>query len=103
MMKMVHSTSTEGLLWPMVRYAQQSGNDKVCRTIILKHLGEPNCPDPLEVSQQNSGKTTERREVGKHAKTALQVLQIRLNEGQDITPAMLLKDWRAIGDKALQW
>ena len=103
MLKMVHGSASENLLWPMVRYAQQSGNDEVCRTIIMKHLGEPNCPDPLEVSRRNSGITTERRDVGKHAKTAVQVLYTRLNEGNDMTLSMLVKEWRAKGEKALQW
>jgi hypothetical protein len=103
MLKMVHGSSSEELLWPMVRYGQQSGNDEVCRTIIMKHLGEPDTPDPLEVCRRNDGITTERRDVGEHAKTVVQVLKLRLDMGSDITPAMLLKDWRATGAKTLQW
>lgn len=103
MLKMVHGTNSEQLLWPMVRYAQQSGNDAVCRAIIMTHLGEPNCPDVLEVCRQNDGITTNRRDVGKHAQTAIRLLSLRLQEGRDITSAMLVKDWRMKSDKAPQW
>lgn len=87
----------------MVRYGQQSGNDSVCRAIILKHLGEPDCPDPLEVCRLNDGVTTERREVGIHAKTVVELLKTRLDEMQDLTPAMLVKEWRSKGEQALPW
>ena len=103
MLKMVHGSSSEQLLWPMVRYAQQTGNDAVCRAILMKHLGEPDSVDVLEVCRQNDGTTTERRDVGKHAQTVVRLLALRMREGQDVTQAMLVKDWRAKPDKAEQW
>jgi hypothetical protein len=104
MLKMVHGTSTEQLLLPMIRYAQESGNDALCKAIILKHLGEPNCPDVLQVRKENEGITTVPRDVGSHAKTVLELLSIRLQEGKDMTMAMLVKDWRATKtSNAPQW
>lgn len=94
---MVHGSSSERLLLPMVRYAQASGNDALCKAIMLKHLGEPDCPDVKEVEKENEGKTTIRKEVGIHAKTVVQLLNVRLNEGNNITASMLAKDWRTIG------
>ena len=103
MLKMVHGTSSEHLLLPMIRYGQASGNDAVCKAIILKHLGEPNIQDPLLVEKENEGITTMRREVGSHAQTVVQLLEQRLSEGKDMTMAMLVKDWRSTAASAPQW
>ena len=103
MLKMVHGSSAEKLLWPMVRYAQQSGNDAVCRAIIMTHLGEPNSPDVMEICRQNAGITTDKRDVGLHAQTAVRLLIKRLGEGDKITQAMLIKDWRAKPTNAVEW
>jgi hypothetical protein len=100
MLKMVHGTCSEQLLWPMVRFAQQSGNDAVCRAILMKHLGEPNTPNVLEVCRENDGTTTNRRDVGKHAQTVVRLLGL---SGDKMTPAMLVKEWRAKPDNAPQW
>ena len=99
---MVHGSSSEQLLGPMVRYAQQTGNDAVCRAVLMKHLGEPNSADVLEVCSRNEGTTTERRDVGKHAQTAVRLLALKTRDGQDVTQAMLVKDWRG-KRKAEQW
>jgi hypothetical protein len=100
---MVHGTSSEHLLWPMIRYAQESGNDPVCKAIILKHLGEPNAPDVLEVVSQNEDIVTTRRDVGSHAKTVVQLVQHQLQDGKDVTMVMLVKEWRATGAAAAPW
>jgi len=102
MLKMVHGTSSEQLLWPMVRYAQQSGNDEICRAIMMKHLCEPNCPDPGEVVRENAHKTTSSIDIGKHAKTVVQLLITKKSSGKDLTLAMLIKEWRATGAAAEQ-
>lgn len=94
---MVHGTSSERLLLPMVRYAQASGNDALCKAIILKHLGEPDCPDVHQVEIENEGITTYRRDVGIHAKTVVQLLHLRITQGSNVTANMLVKDWRTIG------
>jgi hypothetical protein len=94
---MVHGTSSERLLLPMIRYAQASGNDELCKAIILTHLGEPNCPDVKQVEIDNEGITTIRREVGKHAQTVVRLLYLRLQHNAKITVAMLTKDWRTSG------
>ena len=100
---MVHGTSSEHLLWPMVRYAQQSGNDPICKAIILTHLGEPNAPDVMQVVNENEGIATIRRDVGTHAKTLVQLLNELIMDGRDITMAMLIKEWRSTSATAAQW
>ncbi|GAX11626.1 ATP-dependent DNA helicase Q1 [Fistulifera solaris] len=102
MLKMVHGSSGEELVWPMIRYGQMNGNDAVCRATLMTHLGEPDPGSSLqEICLRNDGITSERREVGKHAKTLLQILHHRQQEGDSVTPAMLLKDWRSRRENAL--
>ena len=103
LLKMVHGTSSEHLLWPMIRYAQESGNDAVCKAIMMKHLGEPNAPDVLDVVSQNEDIVTTRRDVGPHAKTVVQLLELQLQDGKDVTMAMLVKEWRSTGASAHGW
>lgn len=103
MLKMVHGTSSEHLVWPMVRYAQQSGNDAICKAVLLTHLGEPNTPDVMQVVSENEGIVTERRDVGKHAKTVVELLHLRVQQDANVTMAMLVKDWRNTGAGAEQW
>ena len=102
MLKMVHGTSSEHLLLPMVRYAQESGNDAVCKSIILTHLGEPNAPDVLRLRKENEGVTTTPRDVGRHAQNVVRLLNERITAGKDMTMAMLVKDWRTTSDSAPQ-
>jgi hypothetical protein len=94
MIRMVHGQSSERLYWTMVRYAQEFGNDEVCRAIILKNLGEPNAPDANAAIARNTD-TVETREVTKHAITAVQLLRLKTMEGQQMTLSMLVKEWRA--------
>lgn len=103
MLKMVHGTSSEHLLLPMIRYAQQSGNDAICKAIMLTHLGEPNVPEVMQVVKENEGIATTQRDVGMHAQTLVKLLSLRLREGRDMTMAMLVKDWRATGAAAASW
>jgi hypothetical protein len=103
MLKMVHGTSSEHLLYPMIRYAQQSGNDAICKAIMLTHLGEPNVPDVMQVVKENEGIATTPRDVGTHAQTLVKLLSLRIDEGKDMTMAMLVKDWRSTGVAAPQW
>jgi ATP-dependent DNA helicase Q1 len=103
MMKMVHGSNGEQLLWTMVRYGQASGNDAVCKAIMLASLGEPDSPDPQQVQKENDGITTDSRDVGKHAKTVVQLLQERIQDGENLTLPMLVKEWRAKPDTAPQW
>lgn len=94
MIRMVHGQSSERMYWTMVRYAQEFGNDEVCRAIVLKTLGEPNAPDANAAIARNTD-TVESREVTKHAITALQLLRLKTNEGLKMTLSMLVKEWRA--------
>ena len=102
MHKMVHGTSSEQLLWPMIRYGQETGNDAVCKAIILTHLGEPNAPDVHRLRNENEGDTTILRDVGNHAQTVVRLLEERIAEGKSMTMAMLVKDWRSTLNTAPQ-
>ena len=94
MIKLVHGSSAEPILWPMIRYAQASGNDAVCKAIILSSLSEPNCQDPKLVQQQYDGIATEPRDVGFHAQTVTQLLIDFDERGDLLTLNMLVKEWR---------
>ena len=94
MMKMVHGSSAEEHLWPMVRYAQAGGNEEICKGIILAHLNEP-IVDVKSLFQQYDGVINNPRDVCLHCRTVTQLLLLRQQEGEDLTPAQLVKEWRA--------
>lgn len=79
----------------MVRYAQASGNDAICKAIILKKLGEPDCPDVGAVTDTNGGDTTDLVNVGRHAKVVTRLLHLKMSEGEQTTLSMLVKLWRS--------
>lgn len=93
-LSMIHGQVSEPAFFPMVSYGQACGNDAVCKAILLKKLGEPNPPDVDEVSRLNAGTTTDSVDIGKHAKTLAQLLQRRVEQGEQTTLAMLVKEWR---------
>jgi ATP-dependent DNA helicase Q1 len=95
MMCMIHGDSGEQTFWSMARYAQASGNDAVCKAIMLKTLGEPDCPDVDAVMTANDGITTEQRDVGAHAKTVTALLRYKVLQRENVTLPMLVKDWRS--------
>jgi len=97
---MVHGSSSENLALPMIRYGQESGNDAVCKAIILTHLGEPNAPDFLRLRKEHEGVTTIPRDVGKHAQAVVRLLDEHLSQGDNMTMAMLVKEWRTTSDDA---
>jgi hypothetical protein len=94
MLKMVHGSSAEEHLWPMVRYAQAGGNEEICKGIILAHLNEP-IFDVTALFKQYDGVINDYRDVGLHCKTVTQLLYLRQQDGADLTPAQLVKEWRA--------
>jgi superfamily II DNA helicase RecQ len=100
MIKMISgkSSSADMLFWGMVRYAQAFGNDEVCRSIILNHLAEPNSPNVTEVQARNDA-TVEVREIGRHAKTVVDLLRL---QNKKSTLSMLVKEWRIKPDNAEQ-
>lgn len=93
MIKMVHGDAkgSTDAVWQMVRYAQEHGGDAICRSIILAALGEEQLSiETARAREQKEGNPTwERRDVGKHAQTVVQLLQH--NEGQKMTLNMLVK------------
>lgn len=104
MLKLVHGTSGEPLLWPMVRYAQASSHDAVCRAILMAHLGEPIVDDMESVSLQYDGTHTERRDVGRHCQTVTKLLALKVHEqGEKMTLPMLVKEWRSKSKDSPAW
>ena len=102
MMGMVQGEANATMFWPMVQYGQASGNDAVCKAIILASLGEPGAPNPTDVQKQQDGIVCEPRDVGKHAKTVAQLLRDRTRDGDNLTLPMLVKEWRAKPNNAPQ-
>jgi hypothetical protein len=105
MLKMVHGTISEQLVWPMVHYAQESGNDLICEAILMKYLDEPNTPNVMQVISENEGISTKRRDVGKHTKTVIELLHLMVQQDGNTgtTMAMLVKNWRRTRARAEQW
>jgi hypothetical protein len=104
MLKMVHGTKGEALLWPMVRYAQAAKDDAVCRAIMLTHLGETS--EELDVEallEEGDGTLTERREVGRHCQTVAKLLALKNEQGEKTTMPMLLKEWRSKSKDSPNW
>jgi ATP-dependent DNA helicase Q1 len=89
----------------MVRYAQESGGDIVCRSIILAALGEPTLEiaEARRLEQEGGTSSAERREVGSHCKTVAQLLKLKINQGENVSMSSLIQDWRAKADKAPPW
>ena len=94
MLKMVHGSSGENLLWPMIRYAQAGGNEEICRAVILAHLNEP-IMDVDALFKRYDGVINDPRDVGLHCKAVTELLHQRQREGSETTLAQLVKDWRS--------
>jgi len=92
MVGMIHGENGEGAFWSMVRYAQEHGDDQLCRRIILSTLGEPGCDSVEQVLLQSNGNRTEEREVGKHAKVLVRLLQW---SQKDMTLQQIVTLWRS--------
>jgi hypothetical protein len=103
MMKLVHGTTSEDLLTSMIRYGQEFGTDEVCKAILLHHLGEPNCPDIVQVQRAHEGETTTSREVGQHVQAVARLLRLREQQGKKMTMAQLVQEWRSRADDLPRW
>ena len=90
MLGMVHGEQSSQLTWTMIKYAQQFGNDAVCRAILLQNLGEPH--DGMEATLQAFHASTTSRDVLAHSQTVLQLLYAMQDE--QVTMPMLVKEWR---------
>jgi len=90
MIGMIHGDASEPSFWSMVRYAQQHGDDSLCRRIILSILGEPGCENMNDVLVSES-QTTIEREVGQYAKDVVQLIQ---SFGKDMTLQKIVTEWR---------
>jgi ATP-dependent DNA helicase Q1 len=92
MIGMIHGENGEGSFWSMVKYGQEHGNDALCKRIILSTLGEPGCSNVDEIIAKGSeNPTTEVREVGRHAKNIVQLIQ---SSAKDLTIQQLVSTWR---------
>jgi ATP-dependent DNA helicase Q1 len=107
MLKMLQSEGPAAKIpfWQMVKYAQESGGDVVCRSVILAALGEPimDIVEARQREQEGGTSSAERREVGSHCKTVAQLLKWKINQGGNVSMSSLIQDWRAKADKAPPW
>lgn len=87
MLGMIHGDAGESTFWAMAKYGQASGDDALCRHIILATLGEAdNTMEMTLTNLQNNCSTTERRQIGVHCQTVVRVVDT-LNDvcGEDCT------------------
>lgn len=92
---MIHGDSGEHTFWNMARYAQASGSDAVCKGIMLMSMGEPDAPNVDALLDADDGVMTERKDLGAHCKTVTALLNYKAQLGEDLTLAMLVKEWRS--------
>lgn len=108
MIKMIHGEASEDLFAQMAKYGQRFGNDTICRMTILESLEEAGENDHSStLARYDVSATTALislegcgtlRDVTAHAKTLLQLLHLKQHD--NLTMAMLLKEWRAKSDAA---
>ena len=117
MLCMIHGENAEGSFWSMVRYAQQAGNDEVCRDIILRALGEVLVSVSVSVSPGQGqddkatmdrmyDETTLERDVTAHAKTIVELVYQTNESGKKkdlMTLVQLVKEWRSSSKDAPEW
>jgi hypothetical protein len=87
----------------MIRYAQAAGTEEVCRAIILTCMGEPRPPSIVDAEQRAEQVVTTRRELGRHAQVAVRIVEAKVQQGENVTMSMLVKEWRTKPDRALDW
>ncbi|KAL3785909.1 hypothetical protein HJC23_008104 [Cyclotella cryptica] len=101
MLGMIHGEAGEPAFWGMVRYGQAHGDDPLCRQAILATLGEADNSSAgnaqLEALRDKCS-TTHQRDVGRHAKTATQVVNTLLNANEPCTLNQIVTKWRSKGD-----
>mmetsp|Transcript_49371 Transcript_49371/g.55003 ORF Transcript_49371/g.55003 Transcript_49371/m.55003 type:complete len:931 (+) Transcript_49371:140-2932(+) len=87
-MKMIHGDSTSDTFMTIVRYAQNFGDNRACRALILQNMGEP---DQDIESFHGVGDGVEKRDVSSHAITILRLL---ISKNDKVTMNMLITEWR---------
>ena len=105
MAKMVHgeSKSAEISFGNMVRYAQASGSDAVCRAIINHQMGETGYDVSAATREEEKAGLCERRNIGRHALTVLKIIQEKNREREKMTLNKIVKEWRTKPENALPW
>jgi superfamily II DNA helicase RecQ len=86
MLSMVHGQGSERAFWSMVRYGQEHGDDATCREVILATLGEP-----VEKASRQSIGNVEVKDVTKHAKIVIRLLDWSV---KSLTIQQLVQLWR---------
>ena len=94
MVGMIHGEVSEPSFWSMVRYAQEHGNDSMCRRIILSVLGEPGCENINDILTDETSSLTITREVGQYAKDVVRLIQ---ESSKDLTIQQVVALWRGKG------
>lgn len=87
-MKMIHGDSTSDTFITIVRYAQNFGDNRACRALILQNMGEP---DQDVESFYGVDDGVEKRNVSFHAITILRLL---ISKNDKLTMNMLIAEWR---------
>jgi hypothetical protein len=75
------------------------GDDRACRALILQNMGEPN--QDVDKYRTELNDTVEMRDVTSHAVTLLQLMH--LCQSENMTMAMLVKEWRQNPKDAPEW
>lgn len=101
---LIHGMHSEGTFWSMVRYAQASGDDRLCRALILSILGEPGARNVSDILKAGC-EGTEQRDVGRHGQVVARMVVDaagsaassgrRRRAKDDLTLSKLLLAWRS--------
>ena len=98
MLGMVHGEAGERTFWSMAKYGQASGDDALCRHIILAALGEADesMGNTLREKQEMCTSTI-RQEIGAHCQTVTRVVDVLNRAGEDCTINQIVKQckWRS--------
>jgi len=105
---MAHGSHGEPSFWSMVRYGQASGDDALCRGILLSVLGEPGAISVQDLLQEERDGYV-RKDVGRHAQIVTRIVRDcaqnasaaaaangkRRRTKDDATLSKLMLAWRA--------
>jgi len=97
MAKMVFSdrnSNSEVAFGNMIRYAQESGGDAVCRAIINSSMGEAGYDIETAKQMEEQMGLHDQRDVGRHAQTVVRLLEAKIAQRQKMTLSKLVTEWR---------
>ena len=82
----------------MVCYAERYGSDRLCRAMLMQHLGDNITQQQVDLivssaEEQARNEFVQTKDVATHAKTVLQLLSLK--QYDKLTLPMLVKEWRS--------